>query len=161
MEGSCHLDEPRAWDTGWQVFAIPKSRDVISTPLSCVARRTRVAFYFPPPFATQPAARSSECSLWPTVSYHHRKCPCHTGTDYGTEIWITIARWCDVAWRGVHAHTLGSVTISKQKQLPGPRKRTEPEILVRRGSQASRRPLLSLGGAASPRLMEHKNILIC
>lgn len=55
--------------------------------------------FSPSPFATQPATCSSECSLWPTVSYHHRKCPCRTGTDYGTEIWINIARWCDVAWR--------------------------------------------------------------
>ncbi|KAL7894721.1 hypothetical protein HDV64DRAFT_119000 [Trichoderma sp. TUCIM 5745] len=79
--------EPRAWDTCWQVFAISKSRDVISTLLSCVARRTRGCFLFPPcPFATQPATHSSECSLWSTVSYHHRKYPCRAGTYYGTEI---------------------------------------------------------------------------
>lgn len=60
-------------------------------PLSAALHEEQGLLFIPPsPFATEPAARSSMCSLWSTVSYHHRECPCHAGTalspDFRTEI---------------------------------------------------------------------------
>ncbi|PTB36923.1 hypothetical protein M441DRAFT_61642 [Trichoderma asperellum CBS 433.97] len=73
-----------------QVFAIPKAGTSFP-PLSAALHEEQGLLFIPPsPFATEPAARSSMCSLWSTVSYHHRKRPCHAGTalspDFRTEI---------------------------------------------------------------------------
>lgn len=128
-------------------------------PLSAaLQRRTRVAFYFSPsPFATQSLAlASAPCG---------RRCPIIIVSAPAIQAQTMepkFGQYCNVGatWRGGHAHTSESVTISNQSSSPVRGKRKSR----RSGYAMAHKPPgalgSSLGGAASPRLMEHKNILI-
>jgi hypothetical protein len=135
-----------------------QGRHFHSSQLRCTKSKG-LLFIFPSPFATHPAARSSDCSLWLTVSYHCRICPCYAGTDYGTEIG-TILR--TLVRRGV-AYTRIPQSVRRYQT----NKNSSPV----RGEGKTQRcwyglghkppgALRSLGGAASPCLVEHKNIQI-